>query len=175
MIFFVCRRGKRSRWDPQEKVEGPREKFGKAISTFRDQVEKFEVVPAYVSPLADYCGCRAVRLCYENNAPERTLAFELVPRPTGPQNRRHNCHPLRSLSAFPSQKSPVTVLQVLNKVAGVYGLIAVLTGAGGSFAQLSLYIYSVLGLIALGWGLQVVKAVRLRMKHFDQRVNRRAH
>ncbi|KAK7040583.1 Inositolphosphorylceramide synthase subunit Kei1-domain-containing protein [Favolaschia claudopus] len=43
---------------------------------------------------------------------------------------------------------------VLNKVAGVYGLIAALTGAGGSFAQLSMYIYSVLGLLALGWGLQ---------------------
>ncbi|KAJ7743822.1 DUF1753-domain-containing protein [Mycena metata] len=48
--------------------------------------------------------------------------------------------------------------QVFNKIAGFYGLIAVLTGAGGSFAQLSLYIYSVLGLAALGWGLQVVKA-----------------
>jgi hypothetical protein len=45
----------------------------------------------------------------------------------------------------------------------VYGLIAVLTGAGGSFAQLSMYIYSVLGLVALGWGIQVVKAVRLRI------------
>lgn len=46
---------------------------------------------------------------------------------------------------------------LLNKVAGVYGLIALLTGAGGSFAQLSLYIYSVLGLIALGWGLKVIR------------------
>jgi hypothetical protein len=49
--------------------------------------------------------------------------------------------------------------QLLNKVAGVYGLIAVLTGAGGSFAQLSLYIYSVITLVALGWGLRVVKEV----------------
>ena len=49
--------------------------------------------------------------------------------------------------------------QLLNKVAGVYGLIAVLTGAVGSFAQLSLYIYSVVALIALGWGLRVVKEV----------------
>ncbi|PPQ62881.1 hypothetical protein CVT24_006278 [Panaeolus cyanescens] len=46
---------------------------------------------------------------------------------------------------------------LLNKVAGVYGLIAVLTGAGGTFAQLSLYIYSVLGLVALAWGLRVVQ------------------
>ena len=36
----------------------------------------------------------------------------------------------------------------------MYGLIAVLTGAGGSAAQLSLYFYSVLGLIALVWGLR---------------------
>jgi len=49
------------------------------------------------------------------------------------------------------------IFALLNKVAGVYGLIAVLTGAGGSFAQLSLYIYSVVALIALGWGLRVVK------------------
>jgi hypothetical protein len=50
----------------------------------------------------------------------------------------------------------------LNKVAGIYGLIAVLTGAGGSFAQLSLYIYSALALVGLVWGLNAVKAVRLR-------------
>ncbi|KAH7910306.1 Inositolphosphorylceramide synthase subunit Kei1-domain-containing protein [Hygrophoropsis aurantiaca] len=46
---------------------------------------------------------------------------------------------------------------LFNKVAGVYGLIAVLTGAGGSFAQVSLYIYSALGLVALGWGLNAIK------------------
>jgi len=52
----------------------------------------------------------------------------------------------------------VTLLFVLlNKVAGVYGLIAVLTGAGGSFAQLSLYVYSAVALVALGWGLNAVK------------------
>ncbi|KAF7794272.1 hypothetical protein EIP86_005405 [Pleurotus ostreatoroseus] len=45
---------------------------------------------------------------------------------------------------------------LLNKVAGVYGLIAVLTGAGGSAAQLSMYIYSVIALIALAWGLRAV-------------------
>jgi inositol phosphorylceramide synthase regulatory subunit len=50
-------------------------------------------------------------------------------------------------------------IQLLNKVAGVYGLIAVLTGAGGSFAQLSLYIYSVVALVGLGWGLRAVKEV----------------
>ena len=50
-------------------------------------------------------------------------------------------------------------MQLLNKVAGVYGLVAVLTGAGGSAAQLSMYIYSVLGLIALAWGLKAVGQV----------------
>lgn len=44
-------------------------------------------------------------------------------------------------------------------MAGVYGLIAVLTGAGGSFAQLSMYMYSVLALVALAWGLRAVKEV----------------
>ncbi|KDQ61335.1 hypothetical protein JAAARDRAFT_88945, partial [Jaapia argillacea MUCL 33604] len=46
---------------------------------------------------------------------------------------------------------------LLNKVAGVYGLIALLTGAGGSAAQLTLYIYSLLVLVALGWALHAVK------------------
>ncbi|KAJ6456154.1 Inositolphosphorylceramide synthase subunit Kei1-domain-containing protein [Mycena sanguinolenta] len=69
--------------------------------------------------------------------------------------------PLSSFGGLLDLKTGVEIVllfAVLNKVAGVYGLIAVLTGAGGSFAQLSMYIYSVLGLIALGWGLQVVKA-----------------
>lgn len=51
----------------------------------------------------------------------------------------------------------------MNKVAGVYGLIAVVTGAGGSFAQLSLYIYSVVALLAFGWGLNAVKEVRIAL------------
>ena len=38
----------------------------------------------------------------------------------------------------------------------MYGLVAVLTGAGGSLAQLSLYIYSVVGLVALVWGLKAI-------------------
>ncbi|KAF7367478.1 hypothetical protein MSAN_00810700 [Mycena sanguinolenta] len=69
--------------------------------------------------------------------------------------------PLSSFCGLLDLKTGVEIVllfAVLNKVAGVYGLIAALTGAGGSFAQLSMYIYSVLGLIALGWGLQVVKA-----------------
>ncbi|EIW79043.1 DUF1753-domain-containing protein [Coniophora puteana RWD-64-598 SS2] len=46
---------------------------------------------------------------------------------------------------------------LLNKVAGVYGLISVLTGAGGSFAQLTLYLYSTIALVALAWGLNAVR------------------
>jgi len=34
-----------------------------------------------------------------------------------------------------------------------------LTGAGGTFAQLSLYLYSVIALVGLGWGLRAVKEV----------------
>jgi hypothetical protein len=53
-----------------------------------------------------------------------------------------------------------TFLQVLNKVAGIYGLIALLTGAGGNAAQLTLYIYSALALIGLAWGIRAVNQVR---------------
>ncbi|KAG8812691.1 hypothetical protein FRC17_001894, partial [Serendipita sp. 399] len=45
---------------------------------------------------------------------------------------------------------------LFNKVAGVYGLIALFTG--GSAAQLSLYIYSVCGLFAYLWGLKAVSS-----------------
>ncbi len=54
----------------------------------------------------------------------------------------------------------LSLAQLLNKVAGVYGLVAVLTGAGGSAAQLSMYIYSVLALVALVWGLKAVGRVQ---------------
>ncbi|KAF5361986.1 hypothetical protein D9756_002427 [Leucocoprinus leucothites] len=68
--------------------------------------------------------------------------------------------PLSSFLGLIDLKTGVTIallFALLNKVAGVYGLIAVLTGAGGSFAQLSLYIYSVIALVALTWGLRAVK------------------
>ncbi|KAF5316039.1 hypothetical protein D9619_006357 [Psilocybe cf. subviscida] len=68
--------------------------------------------------------------------------------------------PLSSLLGILDLKTGVIVallFALLNKVAGVYGLIAVATGAGGSFAQLSLYIYSVLALAAIAWGMRVVQ------------------
>lgn len=52
--------------------------------------------------------------------------------------------------------------QLLNKVAGVYGLIAIFNG--GSFAQLSMYIYSVAALAAFAWGLKVVTEVGILRK-----------
>jgi uncharacterized membrane-anchored protein len=72
--------------------------------------------------------------------------------------------PLASFAGLLDLKTAVTVtllFALFNKVAGVYGLVAVLTGVGGSFAQLSLYIYSVVALIALVWGLRAVKDARL--------------
>ncbi|THH18045.1 hypothetical protein EW146_g2865 [Bondarzewia mesenterica] len=68
--------------------------------------------------------------------------------------------PLASFLGFLDLKTGVVVallFALLNKVAGVYGLIALLTGAGGSAAQLSQYIYSVFGLICLAWGLKAVE------------------
>ncbi|KAF9531712.1 DUF1753-domain-containing protein [Crepidotus variabilis] len=68
--------------------------------------------------------------------------------------------PLSSFLGLLDLKTGVTMailFALVNKVAGVYGIIAVLTGAGGSFAQLSLYIYSVVTLIVLVWGLRAVQ------------------
>lgn len=58
------------------------------------------------------------------------------------------------------QELTFATTQLLNKVAGVYGLVAVLTGAGGSLAQLSLYIYSVIGLVGIFLGLKAILHVR---------------
>jgi Inositolphosphorylceramide synthase subunit Kei1 len=56
--------------------------------------------------------------------------------------------------------------QVLNKVAGIYGLIALLTVAGGNAAQLTLYIYSAFALIGLTWGIRAVNEVRYDVHPF---------
>ncbi|KZP13555.1 DUF1753-domain-containing protein [Athelia psychrophila] len=68
--------------------------------------------------------------------------------------------PLSSFLGRLDLKTGVTVslmFALLNKVAGVYGLIAVVMGAGGSFAQLSLYLYSVITLGGLIWGLRIAR------------------
>ncbi|KAI0083942.1 Inositolphosphorylceramide synthase subunit Kei1-domain-containing protein [Irpex rosettiformis] len=67
--------------------------------------------------------------------------------------------PLSSFLGLADLKAGVTIAILfagLNKVAGVYGLLAVLTGAGGSLAQISMYMYSALALVALIWGLKSV-------------------
>lgn len=67
--------------------------------------------------------------------------------------------PLNSFLGFIDLKLGVTIallFALLNKVAGVYGLIAVFTG--GSFAQLSMYVYSVGALVAFTWALNAVAA-----------------
>ncbi|KAL1700204.1 Inositolphosphorylceramide synthase subunit Kei1-domain-containing protein [Schizophyllum commune] len=69
-------------------------------------------------------------------------------------------YPLSSFLGVLDLKTGVIVallFALLNKVAGVYGLIAALTGAGGSFAQISLYLYSTLALVAIALGLKAVK------------------
>lgn len=48
----------------------------------------------------------------------------------------------------------ITYFAILNKVAGVYGLLAVFFG--GNLAQLSLYLYSVATLLACAWGLRQI-------------------
>lgn len=52
----------------------------------------------------------------------------------------------------------ITYFAILNKVAGVYGLLAVFFG--GNLAQLSLYLYSVATLLACAWGLRQIGEVR---------------
>jgi hypothetical protein len=53
----------------------------------------------------------------------------------------------------------ICLLGVLNKVAGVYGILAVFTG--GTFAQVSLYVYSVATLLIFLWGLKSIAEVCL--------------
>ncbi|KAF9508165.1 hypothetical protein BS47DRAFT_249665 [Hydnum rufescens UP504] len=48
----------------------------------------------------------------------------------------------------------VVLFALLNKVAGIYGLIAIFNG--GTLAQLSMYIYSVLALAAFTWGMNAI-------------------
>ena len=49
-------------------------------------------------------------------------------------------------------------MQLINKVAGLYGLITIFVG--GSFTQLTFYAYSTASLFAFLWALKTVKSVR---------------
>jgi hypothetical protein len=53
----------------------------------------------------------------------------------------------------------LTPTQLINKVAGIYGLVTLFVG--GSFLQLSFYAYSCATLVAYIWALRIVKSVRL--------------
>lgn len=53
--------------------------------------------------------------------------------------------------------SVISLLGLLNKIAGVYGIIAVFTG--GSVAQVSLYVYSIATLVLFLWGLRGIASV----------------
>jgi hypothetical protein len=86
-----------------------------------------------------------------------------VLRVHGHQNRRNCRTTLRCELAHEPKIKPaeqaLTAIpsQLFNKVAGVYGLIAIFTG--GTLAQLTMYIYSILGLLLFVWGLRAVAAV----------------
>ncbi|EJD43780.1 DUF1753-domain-containing protein [Auricularia subglabra TFB-10046 SS5] len=74
-------------------------------------------------------------------------------------NHKWRPRPFRSFLGCMDLKTGVTLsvlFALLNKVAGVYGLIAVFTG--GSLAQLSLYVYSIGALVAFAWGLNAVSS-----------------
>lgn len=55
--------------------------------------------------------------------------------------------------------SVITLLGVLNKVAGLYGLVSLLA-ASLTLSQISLYIYSLVTLIIFLWGLKGIAEVR---------------
>lgn len=72
---------------------------------------------------------------------------------------RHEWRPraLRSFLGFVDIKTGVVMVllfALINKVAGVYGLVSLFFG--GSLAQISMYLYSTLAIIALAWGLKAV-------------------
>lgn len=56
--------------------------------------------------------------------------------------------------------SVISLLGLLNKIAGVYGILALFTG--GSIAQVSLYIYSIATLVLFLWGLRGIAQVSTR-------------
>lgn len=54
---------------------------------------------------------------------------------------------------------------MINKVAGVYGLITILVG--GTFPQLLFYAYSVGTLFAFLWALKIVKSVSFTLRIYQ--------
>lgn len=67
--------------------------------------------------------------------------------------------------------SIITLFALFNKIAGVYGIIAVFQG--GTFAQLSLYVYSIGSILGLLWGLKGISDVsRRRVKEIRDEIKR---
>lgn len=52
----------------------------------------------------------------------------------------------------------LTLFSLFNKIAGIYGIIAIFQG--GTVAQLSLYIYSIATIPVFIWGLKAISDVR---------------
>lgn len=55
--------------------------------------------------------------------------------------------------------SIISLFALLNKVAGAYGILAILTGAPSTTAQLTLYLYSILTIVIFLWGLKRISEV----------------
>lgn len=55
--------------------------------------------------------------------------------------------------------SVISLFAMFNKIAGVYGILAVFSG--GTIAQVSLYLYSIVSIGALLWGLRGISDVRM--------------
>jgi hypothetical protein len=73
-------------------------------------------------------------------------------------NRYTNCSIIRSMLQLLFIFYTLTCSgQVVNRVAGIYGLVAVFTGA--SLAQLSMYLYSIALLFVCVWGIRAASAV----------------
>lgn len=80
---------------------------------------------------------------------------KLFPAQSSKLKRANNLHSLEGVSI-------VTLFGVLNKVAGVYGMLAVLTGGtlAQPISQLTMYIYSIATLVVFLWGLKKISEVR---------------
>jgi len=62
--------------------------------------------------------------------------------------------------------SIITLFALFNKIAGVYGIIAVFQG--GTLAQLSLYVYSIGSIVGLLWGLKAISDVSKRRQEKER-------
>lgn len=74
----------------------------------------------------------------------------------------------RKTATKPTGVTIIALFGLLNKVVGVYGIMAVFTG--GSALQLSYYSYSILTVVPFLWGLRAVAEVRfpsLSLLYFD--------